>query len=127
MGMLSVDMFTESPFERRSVPAAESGSTDQPFVSEESLVLRNYDSETTHEVGVRFLDAEDETAFRQTFTLAPQATVSVCMRLPRAVYRVEVDLDDCSTSAECLVGSGPDETALVEVGNGLVSVAEGVF
>lgn len=98
------------------------------FVDEESLVLRNYDAERTHTVTVRFLDADGEPAVQQPYTLSPLGVVSVAMRLPRAVYAVEVDVDNGPTaSAECLVGSGPRETALVEVGNGLVSVSEGVY
>lgn len=107
--------------------SASPGGREQ-FVNEETLVLRNYDSERTHTVTVQFLDADGDPVFQQPHTLSPLGVVSVAMRLPRAVYLVEVDVDgDHSASAECLVGSGPQETALIEVGNGLVSVSEGVF
>jgi hypothetical protein len=54
--------------------------------------------------------------------------VSVSQRLDRAVYRVDVEVDrETTVEAECLIGSGPNETALVEVGNGLLSVTEGVM
>ncbi|SDF22656.1 hypothetical protein [Halorientalis regularis] len=117
----------ESPLQRRS-EAAEPVGDERLLVSDETLVLRNYDSETTHEVTVEFHNADDEIAFQRTCTLTPQAVTSIRTRLPRAVYRVDVRIDGAdSASADCLVGSAPSETALVEVGNGLVSVAEGVY
>jgi len=119
-------MPSEAPLGQRS--------TDDParsrdrYVDEESLICRNYDSERAHEVTVRFVGADDEVAFRRTYAVEPQSVLSVGLRLPRAVYRVEARVDDeHETGAECLVGSGPHETALVEIGNGLVSVAEGAF
>ena len=119
-------MLPDSPLQHRS-EAAPSVGDDRLLVSDETLVLRNYDSETTHEVAVEFRNADDEIAFQQTYTLTPQAVTSIQTRLPRAVYRVDVRVDGAdSASADCLVGSGPSETALVEVGNGLASVAEGV-
>jgi len=77
---------------------------------------------------VTFRDADDEVAFSRTFRLAPMETVTVSSRLQRGVYRVSATLDDDeSAAADCLVGSGPNETALVETGNGSLSVAEGVL
>jgi hypothetical protein len=98
-------------------------------VSDESLVVRNYDVRP-HEVTVRFLDADDETAFDRTYELGPGDVVSTPTRLRRGVYRVSARLADgardARDAADCLVGSGPAETAVVETGNGIVSVAEGV-
>lgn len=106
------------------------GSTAAPnaAVSDLSLLVRNYDGERTHAVDVRFVDADGEVTFDRSVTVGPLETVTVRTRLERAVYRVEADLADGQTAAaECLVGSGLDEVALVETGNGIVSVAEGLF
>ncbi|WP_299264427.1 hypothetical protein [Halorientalis sp.] len=120
-------MLPDSRPRHRSV-ADPSVGDEQLLVSDETIVLRNYDAETTHEVTVELHDADDEIAFQQTYTLGPQMVTSIETRLPRAVYRVDVQADDTdSSSTDCLVGSGPSETALVEVGNGLVNVAEGVY
>lgn len=90
-------------------------------------MIRNYDGRRSHRVTVRFVDATDEPAFRGTHSLAPLGVVSVSERIDRAVYRVEVEVDGETTARrECLIGSGPGETALVEVGNGLVSISEEV-
>jgi len=104
------------------------GSRSQRIVSDRSLVVRNHDGSEAYELRVRFVDADGAVAFRRTFTVAPLETVTVETRLERAVYRVDVTVDGGRTvSAECLVGSGVNETALVETGNGIVSVVEGVF
>lgn len=111
--------------ESRAVPSV---GDEHLLVSDETIVLRNYDGELTHEVVVELRNADDEIALQKTYTLTPQTVTSIQTRLPRAVYNVDVRVAGTdSSSADCLVGSGPSETALVEVGNGLVSVAEGVF
>jgi hypothetical protein len=94
---------------------------------DDAVAVRNYDGRTSHEVTVRFLDAGDEVALERTYTLSPGDVLSVATRVERGVYRVEAHLEDGeSASTECLVGTGPGETALVEIGNGLVSVSEGL-
>ena len=93
------------------------------FVNEESLILRNYDSEEAYEVTVALTDAADDTAFRETYTLGPAMTLRIGLRLQRAIYDVSVSVDDTRRdTAECLIGSGPEESAVIEVGNGQASV-----
>ena len=94
-------------------------------VSDEILVLRNYDGQTTHDVRVTFLDANDDVALQRQYTVAPLGVTSVARRLERGVYRVTATVDGTYVArADCLVGSGPHETAIVEVGNGVVSLTE---
>jgi len=93
-------------------------------VGSHGLVLRNYDASGAHELSVRFLDASG-TTFERTVRLGPLETASVRPRVERGVYRVVARLEDAEDSAECLVGDGVDETALVETGNGTVSVTDG--
>jgi hypothetical protein len=96
-------------------------------VRDDALVVRNYDGRTAHEVTVRFVDANDEVALERTYTLLPEDVVSVATRVERGVYRVEARMEDGDfVGTECLVGADPGETAVVEVGNGLVSVSEGL-
>lgn len=104
---------------------------EPPVVTDESLVVRNYHHETV-EVTVQLLDPDDDVAFDRTYALGPGDVASTPTRLPRGVYRVVARLDDDALgtdgrdTADCLVGSDPTETALVETGNGVVSVTEGV-
>lgn len=107
-------------------------STEPPAVTDESLVVRNYNHEAV-EVTVQFLDPDDDdVAFDRTYALGPCDVASTPTRLTRGVYCVVARLDDGALgtdgrdTADCLVGSDPTETAVVETGNGVVSVTEGV-
>ena len=102
--------------------------TTSRVVDDESLVLRNYDSDDGHQVAIRFIDGHDNLAFDRTVSVAPRETVSIDTGLDRAVYRVEARIENgATTGAECLVGRAPSECAMVETGNGRVSVVEGVY
>lgn len=103
-------------------------------VTDESIVLRNYDDTATHTVTVRLRGVNEAVAFERTYELAPGRTRSIRTRLPRGVYTAEARREheptltgDPADSEPVLVGSGPNETALVELGNGLVGVSEGVI
>lgn len=101
--------------------------TDARVVSDESLVLRNHD-DSTHNIHVTFTSHNGETAFDRTVSVRPQETVSIQTRLDRAVYRVDARLDSGARArADCLLGSDPNECAMVETGNGVISVVEGYF
>ncbi|MFB6297946.1 MAG: hypothetical protein ABEH56_05450 [Salinirussus sp.] len=120
-------MSPETTQERRRTTREEAPTETRQFVSEESIVIRNYDGQQAHRVTVTMLDMDGQQSFEQTYDLDPREVVSVSTRLDRTVYRIEVETGTGRTaSVDCLVGSGPDETALVELGNGLVSVSEGV-
>lgn len=104
-----------------------SDSTDARPVSDESLVLRNYD-DSTHNIHVTFTDHNGKTVFTRTVSVNSQDTVSIQTRLERAVYRVDARLDNGAIArADCLLGSDPNECAKVETGNGVISVVEGYF
>lgn len=100
-----------------------------PRVTDETLVVRNHGTSAVA-LGVTFLDTDGTVAFDRTYALAPGETVSTPTRLPRGVYRVVARLADAPgeqrDTAACLVGSAPGEAALVETGNGIVSVTDGV-
>ncbi|MEF8900069.1 MAG: hypothetical protein V5A25_02435 [Halovenus sp.] len=101
-----------------------------PGVTDETLVVRNYGT-TAVSLDVTFVETDDAVAFDRTYRVAPGETISTPTRLPRGVYRVVARLSEVPgeqrDTAECLVGSAPGETALVETGNGLVSVTDGIL
>lgn len=110
-----------------SAPSTDSTPDDPSPVTGECLLIRSYDGRRQHQVTVRLHDTEDEIAFQGNYTVPPLGVVAVRECIDRGVYGVDVSIDgDTGASADCLVGSDPTETALVEFGNGLVSVSEGV-
>ena len=95
-------------------------------VDDDALVLRNYDDSETYTLTVRMRDAADDVAFERTYELGPVEEVHTRARLERGVYAVTVRrADGAAATRECLIGSGPAETAVVETGNGVCSIAEG--
>ena len=94
-------------------------------VESEDVHVRNYDGDETHELEVRAVGA-DRTVER-TYRVGPGATESDTGVLPPGEYDVEVELDGLKRWAgHCRVGERPEHTVLVEVGNGLVSITEGI-
>jgi hypothetical protein len=102
--------------------------TSQEVVDTHGVVLRNYDGEDAHELSVEFRDAAGTTVFDRTFALEPLDTVTAQPNVEPDTYRVSAKCDGGQTaSTECLIGSQAGEAALVEVGNGVVSLTDGLF
>jgi hypothetical protein len=98
------------------------------IVDTHGVVLRNYDGEDAHELSVEFRDGAGTVVFDRTFPLDPLDTVAVRPHIKADIYRVTVDCDGGRTaSEECLIGSQVGEAALIEVGNGVVSLTDGLF
>jgi hypothetical protein len=94
-------------------------------VETEDVLLRNYDALETHYLQLRAV-GEDRTVER-TYRLGPGTVESETDVLPAGEYHVEVEIDGPRRWAgHCRVDDGPEQTVLVEVGNGLVSITEGV-
>mgnify|MGYP006896939524 CR=1 FL=1 len=97
--------------------------TDSRPPNSESAFVRNYDSAEARTVTVTVIDSDDETVVERSVTVSPSAASSLRFPLERGVYRVEVRLaDGTDDSAMCPIGSDPEECAVVECGNGIVSV-----
>lgn len=104
-----------------------SGSADNHLITDETLVIRNYD-DSAHGIQVTVTNHRGETVFDRAVSLNSRETVSIQTRLDRAVYRIDARLDTGGTArADCLLGSDPDECAMIETGNGMINVAEDHF
>lgn len=111
--------------ETRSSRSESSGAVTRS-VDDRNLVVWNHSENETHELDIQFVDPDDGVVFRRTVTVGPLETVTIWTEIESAVYRVHARLDGAETnSAECLIGDGETERALVEAGNGAVSVVEG--
>ncbi|WP_267161020.1 hypothetical protein [Halovenus salina] len=93
----------------------------------EELHLRNFDVSREHTLTVRVSD-DDGLVFANRYYLTPGKTVSELGRIPPGEYEVRVELDGRrQQTATCEIGERPSKTALVEVGNGTVSLTEGLY
>lgn len=100
--------------------------TVSPAYSED-VHIRNYDVERAYRVTLALANDEG-TAFEESYWLRPGAFLSEVDEIDPGEYEVEVTLDNGrSVSRTCQVDTDHDHTVLVELGNGIVSVAQGVY
>lgn len=93
----------------------------------EELHIRNFDVSRAYDLTVEVHDS-DGLVFANRYYLTPGKTASETERLPPGEYGIRVELDGRrQTSARCTIDGTPDRTALIEVGNGTVSVTEGLY
>lgn len=94
----------------------------------ETLFIRNYDVTWSYDLDVTVVDSDGDVVFDDRFYLRPGETVSEHDVIGDGTYDVTAVLDNRrSKTGTCEVGDGPDETILVELGNGIVSVTEGLY
>lgn len=93
----------------------------------EDVLIRNYDHRRGYDLRLVVRTQTGETAFQNRYFLQPGETVSECDLLPNGDYEVAVTLDNTQeASGQYRIDSSVDHTAVVEVGNGAVSLAEGL-
>lgn len=116
--------------ERPSVPSDTTGFSSADLVDRvsEDVFVRNYDFERTYRLTL-FLEAVDGSdTYERSYHLRPGQAVSELGVVDAGEYRVRVELDGARRAFDrCSVGPSPAETILVEVGNGVVSVSEGLY
>jgi hypothetical protein len=108
--------------------ASSASDTDRPVAPQrEDIYLRNFDSTRAYNLTVEVRDG-DSVKFINRYYLTPGQTVSECGQLPPGAYEVQVVLDGRrQQTVQCDIGTAPERTALIEVGNGTVSVTEGLY
>lgn len=93
----------------------------------EEIHIRNFDVNRAYDLTMEVRDSEG-LVFANRYHLTPGKTVSELGRLPPGEYEVRVDLDGRrQQTALCEIDGTPARTALIEVGNGTVSVTEGLY
>jgi len=93
----------------------------------EEIHVRNFDVTRAYDLTVEVRDSRG-LAFATRYYLTPGKTVSELGRLPPGEYEVHVELDGRrEQTAVCEIDGTPVGTALIEVGNGTVSVTEGLY
>lgn len=92
----------------------------------EQIHLRNYDGRRTHTVDITFR-SDDEPVRETRYRIEPGRALSDLAAVPGGEYELQVTVDGERTeSHRCHLGSAPRRTAVIEVGNGVVSVTDGL-
>lgn len=98
----------------------------------EDILLRNFDTESAHQVMVTIGEEHDDrtapSRFEATYTIDPDETFCEMDVLPSGIYEVTVKMDDRKEATETVtIDSHPLNRILIEIGNGIVSVADGGY
>jgi hypothetical protein len=102
-------------------------STDSSDQRSEEVHIRNFDVERTYSLTLTLRD-EDGLVFANRYHLKPGKAVSELDRLPPGKYVVHAKLNGRRHEfAVCEINESPAKTVLVELGNGTVSVTEGLY
>jgi hypothetical protein len=100
---------------------------DHTAARSEDLHVRSYAHEWAHDVTVEVLTPDGDVAFEADYYLLPGDAESEVDALPAGEYEVRATLDnDARETATCRIGPEPDRTAVVEFGNGVLSLTEGL-
>jgi len=94
----------------------------------EDLFVRNYDPYRRYDVTLSVSAADGTPAFEERYSFRPGQVAGERDVLPPGTYEVTVALGGCRRKrATCRVGPSPEHTIHVELGNGIVSVTEGLY
>jgi hypothetical protein len=93
----------------------------------EDVFIRNFDTQRSYDLTVRIRDAEG-IVFANRYYLTPGRTEHETDRLTAGKYEVIVELDGRRRRQQtCRIGSAVEDTVLVEIGNGTVSITQGLY
>lgn len=94
----------------------------------EEIHVRNYDFERSYEVVLKVENATGDRVFSRRYFLQPGQSRSERSVLDPGTYRITAAIDPPERDViDCDIGTEPEHTALVEVGNGVVGVSEGLY
>lgn len=98
------------------------------IVQTENLYLRNYDPYRAYDLDVAVTDTDGRTVFESSYYFQPGQTESDRGVLTSGEYTVTVTLDNRQQKTDtCRVGPSLEETIHVELGNGIVSIGNGLY
>jgi hypothetical protein len=93
----------------------------------EEIVIRNYDHQRAYDVNVEIITMDEDRIFQERYYLLPGHVESEVNVVPSGEYFVRVTLDNTQEEVrDCYLNESPAHTALIEVGNGLISLTEGI-
>lgn len=105
----------------------------------EQLHIRNFDPDRAYRIQLQLSQPGNPPTYQGTFEVGPRGVESAFELAPPGLYDVEVRTafdvleerafateGSSADTAECNVGEGAAQTIVIECGNGIVSVSEGL-
>ena len=93
----------------------------------EDLLVRNHDFQWGYDLGVTVTDEDGRTVHDERYYLQPGETKSEFDALDPGAYQVRVVLDNRRTATAHVEFDAATDGVLVELGNGAVSVHDGLY
>lgn len=105
-----------------------SGADDPRTLNSEDVHVRSYAHRETYDLRIDVLDPDGDVALSESYALEPGAVKSEINALPAGAYEVRAILDgDRRETRYCRVDDSPAGTIVIEVGNGVLSLTEGLY
>lgn len=101
--------------------------TRPELVDGEDIHIRNYDHQWGYDLTITAQDDDGEVVFEKRYYLPSGRTVSELDVLPSGEYEVVATLDNLKEETlRCRIDDGPEQSILIEIGNGAFSLTEGL-
>lgn len=131
MALVGSNMSQERQTFQRS-PAIRTGEesfTARPEAQDsEDIHVRNYDHQWGYDLTIEAIDGEGEIVYERRYYLQPGQSESEVDVLPSGDYEIRATMDNLKQETRrCHIDATPANTAIVEVGNGAISVTEGLI
>lgn len=115
------------PSSRVSSSSETSTSVLPESVGSEAIHIRNYDHQYGYDLSIEAVDTHGDVVFAKRYYV--QAGYEECEHdvLPSGDYLLRATLDNLQEAElDCRVDAAPEHTAVVEIGNGALSLTEGL-
>jgi hypothetical protein len=100
---------------------------DSQTARTEDIHVRSYAHEWAYDVTVEIATPDGDVVFDTDYYLQPGDAESELDALPPGEYEIRATLDnETRETAQCHISPSPHRTAVIEVGNGVLSVTEGL-
>lgn len=113
--------------ERHPEPRARDATRRPAVADAEDVLIRNYDFQWGYDVDVAVTGADGETVHEERYYLQPGGTRSEFDVFEPGDYEVRVTIDNRRETAARVRVDDATDGVLVELGNGAVSVHDGLY
>ncbi|MFB6301225.1 MAG: hypothetical protein ABEH65_13310 [Halobacteriales archaeon] len=94
----------------------------------EEILIRSYDHRWAYDLEIEAVDAAGESIYRKRYYLQPGQIEGVRNELPTGEYELWITLDNTHhKTVDCRIGSAPEDTVVIEIGNGTMSITQGLY
>lgn len=97
------------------------------LIRSEGLHIRNYDRDWSYDLSIEIIDSDGEVSINERYYLQPMEVKSIVDIVPDGTHEVRATLDDSvEDTLQCRIDSSPENTAVIEIGNGTLSLTQGL-